>query len=653
MSKLLPMMGTQPSQRQTDLFSYAIDLERRLAPDHLLRRVAAALDLSFVVPAVSQYYGRCGNVSLDPRTVMKMLLLLFLYDIPSERELMEQIGVRLDFLWFLGFDLETDIPDHSVLSKARARWGSAIFEQLFTQVVRQCVAAGLVGGRLLHADSTIVKANAHRDSVVSSGPELVHALRQAYQAQEAKLQALPGPASEKPAAQARPEVSDAPAAEVPANSAPSSTSNVQPDKSQIDEPSEGQAPLDKAQGITNVPAVQVPKLEIVPRSAPVSEKLVPQAQPQSSSGSIDQALSAITAPQPKLQIHRPVTPAAETTAQAGLQTGAASPDSSEQKAAAHPKLPVNRTHISTTDPLAELARNKSGVTELNYKDHRLVDDAYGVITAVADTTSNIGDGSMLPELHQQHLANTQLKVPEVTLAGDGHYGTASNYLYCEQNGLRGHLAEVTAHVEERGQLALSQFTYEPEQDRLRCPQGHYLVLHQERPEIESKVYLIEDPAHCAGCPLAKKCTQSNRGRSIARHVHADLVEAARQEAHSPAARYSRRRRRHVMEGSFADANNNHGAKKARWRGLARQQIQSWIIAAVQNLRILLRNQRRAPAADAAKVVELLALKVSGHLQVAGSLAFGQCSVSWSSLARICRVIGLGDRTRTYMRYGTY
>ena len=80
---------------------------------------------------------------------------------------------------------------------------------------------------------------------------------------------------------------------------------------------------------------------------------------------------------------------------------------------------------------------------------------------------------------------------------------------------------------------------------------------------------------------------------------ADLVAAARQEANSPAGRYSRRRRQHVMEGNFADAVNNHGAKKARWRGLGRQRIQSWLIAAVQNLRIFLRHQLRGPVRAAA------------------------------------------------------
>src|SRR3974390_2288741 len=187
------MMGLQPSHRQAALFTYRTDLASRVGPDHLLRRVAATLDLEFVPAAVRHCYGRSGHVSLDPRLVMKLLLLLFLYNIPSERELMEQVGVRLDFLWFLGLDLESDIPDHSVLSKARRRWGEAVFEQLFVRMAEQCVAAGLGEGRLLHIYSTMVKAQAHRDSVVSSGPELVAALRRAYQQQQTKLEVVVDP----------------------------------------------------------------------------------------------------------------------------------------------------------------------------------------------------------------------------------------------------------------------------------------------------------------------------------------------------------------------------------------------------------------------------------------------------------------------------
>jgi IS5 family transposase len=45
-----------------------------------------------------------------------------------------------------------------------------------------------------------------------------------------------------------------------------------------------------------------------------------------------------------------------------------------------------------------------------------------------------------------------------------------------------------------------------------------------------------------------------------------------------------RRRMHVMEGSFADASNQHGYKRARWRGLASVTVQNLLIAAIQNVR---------------------------------------------------------------------
>lgn len=48
------------------------------------------------------------------------------------------IAERLDYLWFLGYGLEDEIPDHRVLSKARARWGKEVFESLFVQTVGQC-----------------------------------------------------------------------------------------------------------------------------------------------------------------------------------------------------------------------------------------------------------------------------------------------------------------------------------------------------------------------------------------------------------------------------------------------------------------------------------------------------------------------------------
>ena len=63
-----------------------------------------------------------GNVSVPPPVILKMMLLLILYNVRSERELMNTLPMRLDWLWFLDYDLDSEIPNHSVLSKARNRY---------------------------------------------------------------------------------------------------------------------------------------------------------------------------------------------------------------------------------------------------------------------------------------------------------------------------------------------------------------------------------------------------------------------------------------------------------------------------------------------------------------------------------------------------
>ena len=183
------MMGTH--QPQSDLFNYQVNLEKRVRADHPLRRVNAILDLSFVRPAVEAFYGHNGHVGTDPVILVKMMLLLFLDDVASERELMGVIRERLDYLWFLGYGLDDEVPNHSVLSKARARWGQEVFCDLFVRTVQQCVAAGLVEGKKLHMDSSLVQANASKDSVVKASPELIAALRQAYAREEQKLEPRP------------------------------------------------------------------------------------------------------------------------------------------------------------------------------------------------------------------------------------------------------------------------------------------------------------------------------------------------------------------------------------------------------------------------------------------------------------------------------
>jgi len=180
------MMGRE-SPPQASLFYTGINLEKRVRRDHVLRKVARLVDFDFVYGEVKESYGYNGNVSVPPPMILKLMLLLVLYNVRSERELMATLAERLDWLWFLGLELDSEIPDHSVLSKARKRWGVELFQTFFERIVWQCVEGGLVDGRKLFCDSSLIEADASCNSVVDT-QGLKRYLNPAYRELEARLE---------------------------------------------------------------------------------------------------------------------------------------------------------------------------------------------------------------------------------------------------------------------------------------------------------------------------------------------------------------------------------------------------------------------------------------------------------------------------------
>ena len=223
-----------------------------------------------------------------------MLLLFLLDNVASERELMGVIRERMDYLWFLGYGLDEEVPNHSVLStKARARWGRQVFCDLSQArcnnalrrvwwTARRCILTAAWYGPM----PPKIRCGKPRRSCS-------FALRQAYAVEEGKLDEQPGTA-------------------------------------------------------------------------------------------------------------------------------------------------VNATHLSPHGSEATLARSGSTTVLLSYKQHRMVDDAQGVITAAQTTTGKTGDAAQLAPLSwsstQQH-TGAQPKV----VVGDKHYGSADNHRYCQSHGSPPHL----------------------------------------------------------------------------------------------------------------------------------------------------------------------------------------------------------------------
>src|ERR687886_309339 len=129
---------------------HAVNLDERVPQDHLLRRIAEVVDFSFVRRLTARFYSHTGQPGIDPVVLFKMALLGYLYGITSERRLAEEVRLHLAFMWFIGYDLDERTPDHSVLSKARRRFGVTVYHALFTEIVRQCERAGLIDGRALY-----------------------------------------------------------------------------------------------------------------------------------------------------------------------------------------------------------------------------------------------------------------------------------------------------------------------------------------------------------------------------------------------------------------------------------------------------------------------------------------------------------------------
>ena len=159
------MMGQQP--RMESLFYY-FRLEDQIPEDHLLRLIDRYVDFRFVREQLKNFYSPTGRPSIDPEVLLRLLLVGYLYGITSERRLMDEVRMHLAYRWFTRLDFSQEIPDHSTFSKNRhGRFRqSGVFRESFEEIVRRCLEVGLVEGRNLAVDGTLVGANASQQSRV-------------------------------------------------------------------------------------------------------------------------------------------------------------------------------------------------------------------------------------------------------------------------------------------------------------------------------------------------------------------------------------------------------------------------------------------------------------------------------------------------------
>jgi transposase len=179
---LLIMMGQH--DRSEALFYY-FRLEDQVPETHLLRLIEKHISFAFVREKLKASYSETGRPSIDPELLLRILLIGYLYGISSERKLVEELRMHLAWRWFTGLGFDQEIPHHSTFSKNRhGRFQeSKVFEQLFEEIVRQCVEVGLVQGKHLSVDGSFVEANAAKESRIpreqlAEAAQVHHTVRQ-------------------------------------------------------------------------------------------------------------------------------------------------------------------------------------------------------------------------------------------------------------------------------------------------------------------------------------------------------------------------------------------------------------------------------------------------------------------------------------------
>jgi IS5 family transposase len=380
----------------------------------------------------------------------------YLFNIPSERKLVGEIRLNLGYRWFLGYDYDDSIPTHSVLSKARRRFGQDIFREVFEYIVLRCQEAGLVGGETVFVDSSTIPANASLDSIVP-------VIRLEKSADEYYQQL-----------------------------------KTEEDKEQKAYGSEGSA-----------------------------------------SG-----------------IHH---------------TGHISGGE------------VNRNFESGTDPDAGIVSRNGKETQICYKDHRMVDGDYGIITQTQASSGDISDAKMLKSLLEEQ---KKLDLDPEEVVGDKKYGTIENYKELLRQSKKPHIPR-SSSPNRKGYFSADDFRYDKKADVFICPGGRRLTKGYYNSSNKCWVYRAK-AEDCFNCKLKDKCTTNKRGRRVNRQEEGEVLDLVKEILATPQARRNIAKRKWFMEGSFAEGKNLHLLRRALFRGLEWVQIQFYLVATIQNLKKLVK-----------------------------------------------------------------
>lgn len=247
---------------------------------------------------------------------------------------------------------------------------------------------------------------------------------------------------------------------------------------------------------------------------------------------------------------------------------------------------------STTDPDARMARGRKGQSfAWRYKNHTVCDDRAGVIVDVELTRADVNEGHVLiPQvLRTQHRTGQTIR----TVTADKSYGHSQNYADLEALKIDP-IIPPQSQRRHPGRIPLRRFRYDAKHHRVQCPGGRTLTRKGRSKKPQGWHYSARTQ-DCQACAHRPQCFSGKSKRKTIRisDGYEAILRAQRRHTRGwdDKTRNQYRRHRWRAEGIHGEAKTQHGLTRAARRGLANLKIQSYLTAAVMNLKRLAKAQQ--------------------------------------------------------------
>lgn len=242
--------------------------------------------------------------------------------------------------------------------------------------------------------------------------------------------------------------------------------------------------------------------------------------------------------------------------------------------------PTKEIQQSRNDPDSGQLRKEGKPDGFHYSEHRTVDSKHNIVVNVRITPANVNDVEPIPDILKD--IDKRLGALPKYMGLDAGYHNAPTCHQIASAGIQPVIG-YRRHTYKREYFGKYLFKYDAQRNVYICPEHHELTWRTTNREGYREY--ASNPKICRACPRRAKCfSQKATRRMVTRHVWQDELEQADAFTKSAQGKRLYAWRKETIERSFAEAKELHGLRYARMLGIRNMYEQSFLSAAVQNMK---------------------------------------------------------------------